>query len=127
LEQHDASGTVTAVSPVWAAAHSITSPRGAGWWLAAGRLLSALSELNPAVSQALDFIIQKAMALAPQDRYPSVSAKRGSRAFGSVRHLPPRGSAPPSLRIVLVYLTSSRSCCFAALTAGLLVPPGRSL
>ena len=91
-----------------------------------GAVPPALSELNPAVSEALDFIIQKAMALAPEDRYPSVNSLRMAlEPFGTMRRSPaPRLSAPSPVRIVAGLLdVVTVMLLLAALTAGLLVPP----
>jgi serine/threonine protein kinase len=131
LEQHYASGSVTAATDVHALAAtlyyslSLRVPSSADE-RDEGAVLTAVSELNPAVSQALDSIIEKAMALAPEDRYPSVNSLRMAlEPFGTVRRRPPPPlSAPSSLRIVAGLLdVATAMLLLAALTAGLLVPP----
>jgi serine/threonine protein kinase len=130
-EQHYASGTVTPATDVYGLAAtlyyslSLQVPTRADE-REEGAVLASLPELNLAVSEALDSVIQKAMALAPEDRYPSVSTLRKAlEPFGSVRHLPSAPPAAPSswrivaglLDVVVVLLL------LAALTAGLLVLP----
>jgi serine/threonine protein kinase len=131
LEQHYASGSVTAATDVHGLAAtlyyslSLRMPTRADE-REEGAVPPALSELNPAVSEALDFIIQKAMALAPEDRYPSVNSLRMAlEPFGTMRRSPaPRLSAPSPVRIVAGLLdVVTVMLLLAALTAGLLVPP----
>ncbi len=91
-------------------------------------MLVALSELNPAVPPALESIIQKAMALDPQDRYPSANALRiALEPYGTGRRLPSlpaaRPVAPASRRIVAGLLdVAATMLVLAALTVGLLLP-----
>ena len=106
-EQHYASGTVTPATDVYGLAAtlyyslSLQVPTRADE-REEGTVLTPLCELNPAVSEALDLVIQKAMALAPEDRYPSVATLRKAlEPFGSVRPAPPeRPAAPLSRRVV---------------------------
>jgi serine/threonine protein kinase len=105
LEQHYASGSVTPATDVHGLAATLYYSLSLRMPTRAderedGAILTALSELNPAVSEALDYIIQNAMALAPEDRYPSVSTLRMAlEPFGTIRYLPPvLPAAPASLR-----------------------------
>jgi serine/threonine protein kinase len=132
-EQHYASGSVTPATDVYGLAAtlyyslSLEVPTRANE-REDGALLTALSELNPAVSPALDLIIQKAMALAPEDRYPSIGTLRKAlEPFGTARHLLPSLPAAPSpLRIVAGLLDLVTVLLLLAavttLTAELLVP-----
>jgi uncharacterized RDD family membrane protein YckC len=134
-EQHYASGSVTPATDVYGLAAtlyyslSLQLPTRADE-RETGAALTALRELNPAVSQELDFIVQKAMALAPQDRYPSVSVlKKSLEPFGTTdRRLPPlpiaRPAAPMPLRIVAGLLDAvAAMLILAAMTVGLPIPP----
>jgi uncharacterized RDD family membrane protein YckC len=136
LEQHDPSGSVTAMTDIHALAAtlyyslSLRVPTRADA-REMGAPLVALSELNPDVPQGLDFVIQKAMALDPDDRYPTVSALRTALApFGTPSGLTVRQlglstqiAAPASVRFVagLVDLMIVL-LLLAALTAGQLIP-----
>lgn len=61
-----------------------------------GASLPNLSELNPLVPEALDMVIQRAMALDPGHRYSSVSALRKAlEPFGTARSPPPPPPPPP--------------------------------
>jgi uncharacterized RDD family membrane protein YckC len=129
-EQHYASGSVTPATDVYGLAAtlyyslSLEVPARADE-REEGAVLTNLSVLNPAVSEALDFVVQKAMALAPEDRYPSVAALRKAlQPFGTVR-LPFVPPAAPSPRRVVAGLLDvvTVMLILAALTAGLLVPP----
>jgi serine/threonine protein kinase len=129
-EQHYASGSVTPATDIYGLAAtlyyslSLEVPTRADE-REDGAVLTALSELNPAVSQALDFIIQKAMALALEDRYPSISTLREAlEPFGTTRHLlPARPAAPSPLRIAAGLLdVAAVMLLVAVLTAELLVP-----
>ena len=67
-----------------------------------GTVLPALSALNPDVPLELDFILQKAMALDPRERYASVKMlKRALEPFGTTdrRLAPVEPGAPVNLRI----------------------------
>jgi serine/threonine protein kinase len=128
-EQHYASGSVTVATDVYGLAAtlyyslSLEVPTRADE-RDEGAVLGPLCELNPAVSQALDFIIQKAMALAHEDRYPSVSTLRKAlEPFGTVRPVPPAPlAAPLSRRIAAGLLDVATVLLFlAALTAELVV------
>jgi serine/threonine protein kinase len=129
-EQHYASGSVTTATDVYGLAAtlyyslSLQVPTRADD-REQGVVLPALSELNPAVSPALDLIVQKAMALAPEDRYPSMGTLRKAlEPFGTARHLLPAPPAAPSpLRIVAGLLDLvTVLLVLAALTAELLMP-----
>jgi len=129
-EQHYASGSVTAATDVYGLAAtlyyslSLQVPTRADE-REQGVVLAELSELNPAVSPALDLVVQKAMALAPEDRYPSMGTLRKAlEPFGTARHLLPAPPAAPSpLRIVAGLLDLvAVMLLLAALTAELLVP-----
>jgi uncharacterized RDD family membrane protein YckC len=128
--QHYASGSVTAATDVYGLAAtlyyslSLQVPARADE-REQGAVLAALSELNPAVSPALDLIVQEAMALAPEDRYPSMeSLRRALGPFGTARHLLPAPPAAPSpLRIVAGLLDIVMiMLLLAALTVGFLMP-----
>jgi uncharacterized RDD family membrane protein YckC len=129
-EQHYASGSVSPATDVYGLAAtlyyslSLEVPTRADE-REQGAVLTALSELNPAVPPALDLIVQNGMALAPEDRYPSMGTLRMAlEPFGTARHLlPPPVAAPPPLRIVAGLLDLvTVMLLLAALTAGLLVP-----
>jgi len=129
-EQHYASGSVTAATDIYGLAAtlyyslSLQVPARADE-REQGAALAALSELNPAVSPALDLIVQEAMALAPEDRYPSMgSLRRALGPFGTARHLLPALPAAPSpLRIVAGLLDIVMiMLLLAALTVGFLMP-----
>lgn len=112
-EQHDASDVVSQATDVYGLAAtlyyslSLTMPTRADE-RETGIALVALPTLNPDVPPALDDIVRKAMALAPEDRYPSLGAlKTALEPFGTPRgltirqlRLPPRHAAPASLRVV---------------------------
>ena len=110
LEQHFATDEATAATDVYGLAAtlyyslSLAVPTRADD-RARGAPLPALSVLNRAVPEALDVVIQKAMALAPRDRYSSVTAlRRALEPFGSLRpspHAPSEqpGAATPPKRI----------------------------
>ena len=90
-----------------------------------GVVLATLPELNPTVSESLDVVIQKAMALTPEDRYPSVGTLRKAlEPFGSVRPArPERPAAPSSWRIVAGLLDAAAvMLLLAALTVELELP-----
>jgi serine/threonine protein kinase len=136
-EQHHADGSVTPATDVYGSAAtlyyslSLQLPTRADE-RELGVALEALCGLNPDVPQALDLTIQKAMALDPEDRYPSVGAlKNALEPFGTGRHLPSLRLAPPApvprrvaaglldLAITMILL--------AAFTDGLLLRPGEVL
>ena len=129
-EQHYASGSVTAATDVYGLAAtlyyslSLQIPTRADE-REQGAVLAELSALNPAVSPALDLVVQKAMALAPEDRYPSMGTLRKAlEPFGTARHLlPAPPAAPLPLRIVAGLLdVVTIMLLLAALTVGLLMP-----
>jgi serine/threonine protein kinase len=136
LEQHDASGHVTEATDVYALAAtlyyslSLTLPTRADY-RENGDELPDLSTVNPDVPQELDRVIQKAMALDPADRYPSVGAlKKVLEPFGSPRGLtirqlalPVRVPAPAPLRIASALLDlAATSLLLAAVIDQELVP-----
>jgi serine/threonine protein kinase len=132
-EQHYASGSVTPATDVYGSAAtlyyslSLQLPTRADE-RELGVALEALCDLNPDVPQALDLTIQKAMALDPQDRYPSVGAlKNALEPFGTGRRLPSLRLAPPApaaRRVVAGLLDLSITMMLlAALTTGLLLRP----
>lgn len=108
LEQHYASGSVTPATDVYGLAAtlyyslSLTVPTRADD-RQNGAELVPLSESNPAVPQKLDAIVQKAMALSPQGRYPSVKLLKHDLSADIVPPQPPTQlsslAAPISLRI----------------------------
>jgi uncharacterized RDD family membrane protein YckC len=129
-EQHYASGSVTAATDVYGLAAtlyyslSLQIPTRADE-REQGAVLAELSALNPAVSPALDLVVQKAMAFAPEDRYPSMGTLRKAlEPFGTARHLlPAPPAAPLPLRIVAGLLdVVTIMLLLAALTVGLLMP-----
>jgi len=137
LEQHDASGHVTEATDIYAFAAtlyyslSLTVPTRADD-REKGAVLARLPTVNPDVPEALDRVIQKAMALAPADRYPSVAVlKKALEPFGSPRGLtmrqltsPVRTPAPVPLRVAAALLDLSISILLvAALVQGRLIPP----
>ena len=136
LEQHNAFGSVTAATDVYGLGAtlyyslSLTVPTRADE-RENGAFLAPLYELNPAVSQALDCTIQKAMALAPSDRYPTVRALRDAlQPFAPPCPMPsPQLEMPVaelSWRIVAGLLDwITVLLLLSALTAWLLVPPGQ--
>ena len=129
-EQHYASGTVTPATDVYGLAAtlyyslSLQVPTRADE-REEGVVLATLPELNPTVSESLDVVIQKAMALTPEDRYPSVGTLRKAlEPFGSVRPArPERPAAPSSWRIVAGLLDAAAvMLLLAALTVELELP-----
>jgi hypothetical protein len=125
-EQHYAAGSVTAATDVYGLAAtlyfslSLKVPTRADE-REEGGVPAALSELNPDASPALDFVIQKAMAIDPQDRYPSVDMLRKAlEPFGTVPASPPAAPVP---RRIAAGLLDVAIILFllAALTAGLLL------
>ena len=132
-EQHYASGTVTLATDVYALAATLYYSLSLQVPIRAdereqGAELVLLSELNPAVPPALESIIQKAMALDPQDRYPSANALRiALEPYGTGRRLPSlpaaRPVAPVWRRIVAGLLdVAATMLALAALTVVLLLP-----
>jgi serine/threonine protein kinase len=132
-EQHYASGTVTPATDVYGLAAtlyyslSLQVPTRADE-REEGAVLVTLPELNPKVSESLDFVIQKAMAPPPEDRYPSVGTLRKAlEPFGSVPPASPeRPAAPSSWRIVAGLLDVAMvMLLLAALTVELELPLGQ--
>jgi serine/threonine protein kinase len=127
-EQHHPAGSVTAATDVYGLAAtlyyslSLTVPTRADE-REAGAVLTALSEVNRDLSPGLDPIIQKAMALDPQERYRSVKLLR--QALEPFATVPvPLAAAPVPRRIVAGLLDIVVvMLLLAALTAGLALAP----
>ena len=134
LEQYSVTGSVTPATDVYGVAAtlyyslSLTVPIRADE-RENGVALTPLSELNPAVVTALDFIIQKAMALDLGNRYSSVSGlKKALEPFGTTdRGLPrrlERPAVPVTWRIVAGLLDIVMAMLFlAAVTEAWVLPP----
>ena len=134
LEQHYAEGSVTPATDIHALAAtlyyslSLVVPTRADD-REAGAAVTPLPELNPAVSDALDLVIQKAMALDAEGRYPSVGALRDALApFGTGRRLPtlpPVLPAAPTYRRLVAGLLDvvATMLVLAAMTVAQLVAP----
>ena len=134
-EQHSPSGVVTEATDVYGLAATLYYSLSLQLPTCAdereeGVALTPLAELNPAVSAALELVVQKAMALAPDERYPSVGAfRKALEPIGTGRRPPPTAPAPLRfvaglLDIVIAMLALAALTAEFRLSLGLVIATG---